>query len=249
MKRRTRRINHTHRSRIDRERVQLRVFAEANKVFISAQVDLDGLKIEADAKVFLDVSRKAQSERFLLGTASSPEALENVQTGFDDPIGLRYDVVVVGAEDALLLAAARRVRPENSDQQESLLPIRPASDLGELVWRLDLADQPVLEVNERIVRWRELADSPLFQSLVLPQVIAQLMAELIDQGTLEDSGDDEALAEWVGFIEDLGIDLNSLSSESPAEVRRAAIDEVVEAFAARHGFATRLASDVQWGGE
>ena len=123
MKRRTRRVNHTRRSRIDLQRCSLRVAARQDAVLVSATVDLKGLKLEENAKVFLDVSRKAQSQRLPLGTVGAPMMLSNAETAFDDPAGLRYDVVVVGAEDALLLAAARRVRPENSGAEESLLSL------------------------------------------------------------------------------------------------------------------------------
>lgn len=247
MKRRTRRINHTQRTRIDRARVQLRVVSNDDTVMLSVSVDLDGLNIEGDAKVFLDVSRKAQSERFALGTVERLATLENVATRFGDAVGLRYDVVVVGAEDALLLAAARRVRPENADAQESLLAIRPSGELDELAWRLDMYDgQPVIEVNDRILNWRDLADGSMFQSLVLPQVVGQILRHIAAQGGVDESDDDEPLVPWCAFFRELGVEVDLISSSEPSDVVDGLVEEAIAAFASRHGFASQIVAAGDW---
>ena len=54
MKRRTRRVNHTRRIRIELQRCALRVSARDHAVLVSARVDLSELILEPDAKVFLD---------------------------------------------------------------------------------------------------------------------------------------------------------------------------------------------------
>lgn len=240
MKRRTRRVNHTRRIRIELQRCAIRVSARDHAVLVSASVDLSGLILEPDAKVFLDVSRKAQSQRLPLGTMGTPTVLVNAETFFDDPAGLRYDIVVVGADDALLLAAARRVRPENSGAEESLLPIRP-EDLGERLWRLELDDgHPTLEVNSNSIRWRELADSALFQALVLPEVVGMILTFLAEQGVVEDDDADGPLHSWISFFGGLGVNVEDLSNELDPAARRAVIEQTVDGFARSHNFASSL---------
>ncbi len=233
-----RRINHTGRRRITRDRAVLRVVA-GGTVLVSIDADVRDLDFEDGAHVVLDISRKVQTERLELGPASRLVSMQNTPIGFDTPHGLTFDLKVVAPEDGLLLGVALGLKPEgeSADDVQSILPIRPAP-LGQRVWRFDLTESPMLEVNQDL-DWNELINRVDFQSLVFPEVLAQV-AERVLRSPLIEPGD--RLWEWSELLESLGWPVER--RPDPDEVGNVgiddAVDEIVAEFCESHGIAARL---------
>ncbi len=80
-----------------------------------------------------------------------------------------------------------------------LLAVR-SQDLGREVWKLDLSDEPLLLVNPRVVPRRHLIQSAEFQSLVLPEILRQILIRilLIDQIREVDDSEDWT-SRWLRF--------------------------------------------------
>ena len=68
---------------------------------------------------------------------------------------------------------------ESLAHKQSLLPVE-FRDLGERIWRLDVSDWPVLELNQRVADLGEIARSgESFLALVYPEVVRRILHEAI----------------------------------------------------------------------
>lgn len=200
----TRTLNFTGRKKIRRSDVQVTVTTQESPAAFTANLDLSGYKLPANAAVYVEAYRQAGYMRFAFGVVQRVQPPKDTSLAeFDAPEGVLFRVKVVstGRTPGLLLAEADRIRPRlmgGQQQPPSLLPVQPA-DLGEEVWRLDLdAEEPVLLVNRRLGDWRATARHPVFAALVFPEVYAQVLTRLADDDRLTPDDDAEDwYAQWL----------------------------------------------------
>ena len=187
-----RRINYTSRTRVKQESVDITVREISGAPPVAtAAARLDEYDLPPDADVVIEAYRKAEYQREHLGTVSAlPAQCEFVLHQFDSPAGVRFRLKVIGkrddaAKDApLLLAIADKIAPNEGDDQdahhEKLLSLVPA-DLDGEVWRLDLEDGPVLQIDRAYWDERQFVRSNWFFPLVIPSLLrATLTAALAD---------------------------------------------------------------------
>ncbi|MBJ7354360.1 MAG: hypothetical protein JHC98_06000 [Thermoleophilaceae bacterium] len=121
-----------------------------------------------------------------------------------------------GADSGLLLAVADEIRPTDASghggedskwESVPLLHLRPA-ELDGLLWRVDLTGSwPMLEYEESVPdnRLEHFVRGQLFRSLVLPEVVRQILTKLVveekdlehDEGTWQ-AGWIDLGGEWAG---------------------------------------------------
>ena len=249
-----RRLNFTGRRRIQRHRVTIRLYPGRPRSF-DAEFDLDGLGFPDDANVFVESYNSHSHMRFWFGTVGKPRTPD--ETGLSDitrrPLPrFRLKIVDNSQRHGLLIGVADKLvplRPEEDDEQRlSLLPV-DFSDLGERVWRLDLSDWPVLELNRRIDGVAEAArSSGAFLGLVYPEVVRRVLHDIVirQEVTDPDFDDSEWTSLWLRFAGELhGVGPPPAGVSEAAQTERLKwIEQAVEAFCRSHQARQRLEAAV-----
>jgi hypothetical protein len=237
-----RRINSTGRRKIPRSSITIRL-AEAggNGGRFSADYLLAGLGFPGEARVFIEAYNALSYMRFDFGTiAARREPVDTRLTEITPRPLPKFRLKVVDRRErvGLLLGVADQIvalRPDAElAHRQSLLPVE-FCDLGDQVWRLDLGDWPVLELNARIESIGEIARSgEAFLGLVYPEVVRRILHAIVIEQEQTDPGFDES--DWtslwlrfVGALPGVGAPPQHVSSESRAECLEW-IEEAVEAF-------------------
>ena len=204
-----RRINYTKRVKIKSESVDISVRAVSGAAPVAtATVRLEEYKLPPDAEVVVEAYRKASYARERMGTvAAMPDRFEFALREFDSPEGVRFRLKVVGKrEDAgkdapLLLGIADRISPNEGDDQDldydKLLRLVPAELNGE-VWRIDLEDGPVVQIERAYWDERSFVRTGWFFAMVIPTVLREaLRAALADN--YRDIEDEDWRSRWLRF--------------------------------------------------
>ena len=234
-----RRFNYTGRAKILRQDIKLALAETDGHVIFEGSLDLAEYELPPDALVFLEAYRQTKWMRFPLGSVGNvvfpPPYLRRL-TEFEagDHILFRIKVTPPTGEHKLLAAADRVpvARPEDLGKRDSLLEVAPA-ELGDEIWRLDLDDRPQLQINKSATdNWKQLAQSKLFQALVYPGVLRQILESILDQDWNDSTGDDWR-SQWLRFAS-----LLPGMGDPPVEEggRAAWVEDAVSAFAKKHSF-------------
>ena len=171
-----RRLNFTGRRKIPRSRISFRLEHDADGSYLfTADYDLRKLGFADDAQVFVEAYNAVSYMRFDFGTVAARRDPPDTRLREVTPRPMpRFRLKVVDRREraGLLLGVADQILPlrpqEGPDQRQPLLPV-DFCDLGNKVWRLDLSDWPVLELNHRIDAIADDARSgDAFLSLVYP---------------------------------------------------------------------------------
>ena len=239
----SRRIHFTSRRRITTNDVSISVDSDATPpTFTFDRLSLGRYSFPSDALVRVEAYRPATATymRFDLGTIADLGAQSNlVLTEFDLPEGIRFRLKVTAVAETTqgqLLGECSSIRPDWANGgQESLLTVRPA-DLQHEVFRLDLDDEPILLVNEKISQWRMVARDDYFMTLVYPDVLRRILTRILlydDPHDAEDSNDWQSL--WIRSARSQpGLSDLPQEDESDPTAISEWIDEAVAAFCANH---------------
>jgi hypothetical protein len=237
-----RRLNYTGRRSIARSRVTIRLVpaAEGPAAF-SADYDLDGMKFPLDARVYIEVYNASSYMRFDFGTVGRSRVPNDTRLVDITPRPLpkfRLKVVDEAERHGLLLGVADKLIPlrpeEDLHNKQSLLPV-DFVDLGERIWRLDLSDWPVLELNKRLESIAEAARaSGAFLGLLYPEVLRRILYEAVvaDAQTDPDADDDNWTTLWLRYACSLpGVEAppDEASAEATG-LREEWVDNAVQAF-------------------
>lgn len=205
-------FNFTGRSKIARNEVRFRLTDDGRSYFVSVAADLSDLP--ADAQVVAEAYDRTSYERQRLGSVGGelgegPYPLGGVPS---DTALFRLKVVSEeGADSGLLLAVADEIRPTDASghggedskwESIPLLHLRPA-ELDGLLWRVDLTGSwPMLEYEESVPdnRLEHFVRGQLFRSLVMPEVVRQILTKLV----VEEHDLDREEGTWQAGWIDLG---------------------------------------------
>jgi len=237
-----RRLNYTGRKKISRSNVTVRLSAAGGGVYaFDIEFDLSGYDFPSDAKVFVEAYNSASYMRFPFGTVAAredPKDLRLLEVTSRPLPKFRLKVVDQSKRHGLLLGVADKLVPlrpqEELANKQSLLPV-DFTDLDDQVWRLDLSDWPVLELNSRIESIAEVARSgDSFLGLVYPEVVRQILHEIVIEQELTDPGfdDSEWTSLWLRYVCALpGVSEPPQGTSEEARTRRADwIEDAVQAF-------------------
>jgi hypothetical protein len=244
-----RKLNFTERTRIPRAAVRIELRRDSDGVLSFEPVlTLAGVAAPPEARVYLEAQYRTSYMRFDCGTISNVQLpAERRLTDIDSDRVVRFRVKVVDhangqrrivAASSDLVVACESGGPPGA--RVSLLPVN-FDDLGDQVWRVHFeADQPVLELNNRIETIERLArNDPAFFALVYPAAIREILTHflIIERWDGDDEGDDWADL-WIRWSREI------IDEPVPNDVddRREWIDDVVVAFCGLHRVAEKMQS-------
>ena len=199
-----RRIHFTGRRRLTSQDVGINLHNEAVPLaFEIAHLSLQRHGLPGDALVRVEAYRQSAYMPFDLGTVTDLRLSSRLAlTEFATPDAIRFRVkvtAVAGATEGQLLAVGDRIRPAWIDGgQESLLPVRP-SGLDQEVFRLDLEDEPVLLINDKIDRWRDVSRDEHFVALVYPTVLRTILTRIVPGNLPDPDEGDDWRSSWIRF--------------------------------------------------
>jgi hypothetical protein len=233
-----RRLNYTGRIKIHRTDLKLGTSEAGGGLSFDANLRLSDYELPGEAQVFVEAYRQTSWMRFPFGTVAAIRPPENRKLSeFGSPEGIRFRVKVTQpGNEHVLLAVADHIRLALPDDSacESLLPVTPA-ELGNEIWQLDLdGAEPELLVNNMVTPdWRQLAYSPVFVSLVYPDVLRQVLVSILLNHKHRDIDDDiDWKSRWLRFSTQLpGIDPNVPSEEAGDDEVKQWVADAVAAFA------------------
>lgn len=245
------RINFTGRQRIVRERITLNRRGDETDTVFDLSANLHGLGLPSNANVVAEAYRQTNYVRLDCGTVGKMEDLVGLALPqFDTPASVRFRLKVVGAsggEEGRILAAADQLLPsavEGQMDRRTLLPVRPSPDLGQRLWRLDVAgEEPTLWVNNAAGDWRQLVGAASFEALVYPEVLRQITLWTLREA----EGEEELtgpLADWHAFLSRLGFRTQDAPGQGDDEARDLWIDDAVEQFCRIHKFLDVMATEM-----
>jgi hypothetical protein len=239
-----RRLNYTGRKRIARARATVRLLpAPGGGWQFDAEFELDGHDFPADASVFVEAYNATSYMRFDFGTVAArrqpPDLRLTEITASPLP---KFRLKVVDMRRGLLLGVADKLVPLQPEdalaRKQSLLPVE-FRDLGDRVWRLDVSDWPVLELNTHIADLGEIARSAdSFLALVYPEVVHRILHEalIVQEQTDPEFDEDDWTSLWLRYVCSLpGVDAPpepqpGASAEAARALAESWIDRAVQAF-------------------
>ena len=230
-------------------RIDLRREADGTLAF-DPQLDLVGIRAPRDARVYIEAQYRSSYMRFDCGSLAAPltpqnRRLDDIDSGrivrfrvkvVDHSSGARH---IVAASDDITVACDAGA----SASRLSLLPVN-FDDLGDEIWRIHFeADQPILELNNRIDDIEQLArhDSRFF-ALVYPAAVREVLTHflLVERWDENDEGGDtpELWIRWArGMIDE--------ALPADPDDRRAWIAGVIVAFCGVHRTADKMRSTAE----
>jgi hypothetical protein len=252
-----RRLNYTGRKRIPRSRVIIRLLPVGDTLYaFTAEFDLSGFNFPNDANVFIEAYNVASYMRFPFGTVAQRQDPDDARLLNITPRPLpkfRLKVVDQSKRHGLLLGVADKLIPlrpeEDLANKQSLLPV-DFCDLGDRIWRLELSDWPVLELNNRIDGISEAARSgESFLGLVYPEILRRILHEIVIVQDETDPGfdDSEWTSLWLSYVCSLpGVSEPPSGMSEEARARRAEwIEDAIQAFCRSRQARQRFAATIQ----
>lgn len=247
-------INFTGRKRILEQDAKIKLIPLGDGLSsFDAELRLDGYGLPSLARVFVEAFERTRYQRFsygVVGALKPPPKSDRVLTEFRGCELIRFRVKVVSAQEraGTLLGEADGITPRLPGEAEhtdrlSLLHVKPA-EIGDLVWKLNYPDGPngsvVLLINQSIPDYSLLVQTPSFSSLVLPQILREVLMRVLvsdpcDITSLGEDADEESWsARWVLFARSLVSEEELPSAETgDNDACLRWIDSAVGAFARR----------------
>ncbi|MBW0176668.1 hypothetical protein [Sediminibacterium sp.] len=211
-----RRFNYTNRLKIDRNRIDISLFKDRDGKYFRAKINLEGLEMPPQAKIYIEANYKGVYQRFAFGTIAHFKEPESTRLNELPETELAYfDIAIVdeAGKVGLLLGSAKGIvvsTDGSPNDRISLLPVNPV-DLKNQFWKLtfDSGDEgrPVLEINKNIPDILEMARNDVkFISLVYPAAFRSVLIKLLLEQDDFDAEEGTWIADWLKFtIAVLGI--------------------------------------------
>ena len=205
-----RRLNFTGRRRIPRSQVLVRLASGTGEAWrFDATFALSDFQFPPESTIFVEAYNPTSYMRFDFGTIGElvvPEDRNLTDITATPLPKFRLKVVDRRERHGQLLGVADKLIPlradETPDQRQSLLPVE-FTDLQNCIWRLDISDWPVLQLNRRVADLGEIARSAdWFLGLVYPEVVRRILhAAVVDQGQTDpDFDDSDWTCLWLQYV-------------------------------------------------
>jgi hypothetical protein len=204
-----RRFNYTGRTKIPRNRVDISLLKDNEGKYFKAKINLQGLDLPSEAKIYIEANYKGVYQRFHFGTVGHFKEPESTRLNELPETELAYfDISVVDetGKIGLLLGKAKGIGISTDgipNDRIPLLPVNPA-DLKNQFWKLSFDSgedgRPVLEINRNIPEVFEMARNDIkFISLVYPAAFRGVLLKLLEQDEF-DTEEDSWISQWLKFL-------------------------------------------------
>ena len=203
-----RRLNYTNRQKIERKRISLKKIDDEEIPAIDVAIDFTNMNLPINAAVYIEAYHGAYYARFPFGTVGAfkkPQDTNLVSLGDIDNLHFRVKIVDESSKHGLILAEASGLVLEGCESTKSILPIQCIA-LGNEVWRINCADGPILQLNNRIPHIMDKAISDYkFFFYIYPAVIREILTKIILVYGLSDEEDPENWErDWLVFANRFG---------------------------------------------
>lgn len=235
-------FNYTQRRKIEKKEAQFSFEKDSlDSPVFNAHFSLDTTLYPSEAVIYVEAYYKETRQRFDYGSVANiqpPKSRVLDKLDLTGPIKFRVLIVDERESHGLLLASGDDFRADDSDDDDrsSILPVRKR-DLGQLTWKVEFetGSMPELCVNNAIPDVIEKVKSdPVFQSLILPSALKQVLVYYLWN---EEDEDNDNYQQWLSFAE-------MLADKKPSTVDVIElltwVDEVVENFSSRFDLTDRL---------
>ena len=230
------RFNYTHRRKINRSDIEIKVQGE-DKPYFTANINLDDYNFPLDASVVIEAYRQATWMRFEFGTIGRfmpPQ--DTFLMDFDVPDAILFRVKVIeNSCHKKIIAMTKEIRPRSADESPDnripLLPLKP-HNLTHKIWDINFTDEgPLLLVNNKLNNPKFLTKSPVFQALVFPEIIKTVYSRIL---LVEMDNETDWCKNWLQFSKNLPgampVPNLSVSLETNKGEREDWIEEISNAF-------------------
>lgn len=244
-----RRINSTGRRKIGREHFDICMIDPAPGDPLRAKVELHlgRAGFPDSAPVIVEAYHRSSGMRFDCGTVANlsvPPVLDLTEVDQGGGVLFRIKVLDPDAASGRIIGSAERIQPRNEGEDEdrrSLFPLI-TRDLGEEVWRVDVADDmaPSLVLNNRLPGFSQnVQNDPLLQGVLLPAALRIVLKELAAEPVPDEADESSWKADWLEYCK------NNLDAEDPAtleseEAQDLWIDNAVKNFCEQGSFIGRI---------
>lgn len=219
-------LNFTSRKRIERHHIRISGHTAGTEgYFILDRLEVSEYAFPNDAQVVVESwTGKYGFQRFDIGRLDRIDFGKQNRFAANDLPNATFRIkVVAGGESGRILGDADNIPVEIGGKPPSILPIDPV-DLDNRVWWLEIDEEtgPVLQMNQRLPDYQQIARDTEFRATIMPSVVYQIALWVV---TSMDSGEADAkVRRWAKALTLPGVD--------PTRVN-------VEDEDARHDFAVR----------
>lgn len=201
-------LNYTNRNRIE-QKESLFSFTECDDGIPEFHVkfNLDTATYAEDADLYVEAHYKETRQRFYFGKINNitPPANRKLdELDLTGPTLFRVIIVDTSGHHGLLLASGDRFRGDTDNKDEenksSLLTVKTSDNLGQTTWRVefDTGGSPELWLNNKIPSAiQKMRGDPVFQSLVLPAALRQILMYYL----WNEDEENEYHKRWMTFAE------------------------------------------------
>ncbi|MBI3133323.1 MAG: hypothetical protein HYZ14_01500 [Bacteroidetes bacterium] len=247
-----RKFNYTGRKKLSKDRVDISIINGKPYKSFSVKLNLKGLKLSDDAKIYIEPYHRSSFMRFYFGTVANelnPESTFLTEIPSTSIVLFRVKIVDETNANGRIVRFADKIRPKNSDEtsnsRASILHIDWDQDLDQEIFRITFpqGDFPRLEINRRIENSKELMkNDQIFRALVFPVVVKEVATKIVSTSDEEfEEGDDSWQSIWMRFIKDyLHLNIEIDFKDGNPDDHQYWIEEVVAAFCRKNKFRTKL---------
>ena len=196
-----------------------------------------------NADLYVEAHHGETRQRFYFGKINniSPPANRKLnELDLTGPTKFRVMIVDPSGKHGLLLASGDNFRGDADDKDEnnksSLLTVKTSPHLGQTTWKVefDTGGIPELYLNNRIPgAIQKMSEDPLFQSLVLPAALRQILMYLL----WNDDEESEYSERWMTFASSFA---ENKPEDSDPEALTSWVEDVVAGFSTRFDLCDRL---------
>jgi hypothetical protein len=247
-----RKFNYTGRKKLNRQRVDISIIDEPPHKTFTAILDLEGLGLSGDAKVYIEPYHKSSFMRFSFGTVSNLQPPEKtILTDIPSTTIIKFRVKVVDetTKNGRIIRIADKIKPKNleeSGNRLSILHIDWDKDLDQQIFRVTFPDNdyPRLEINKRIENAKELVKSDaIFRALVFPVAVRQVAERIVITRNLFEEEDSSWQSIWLKFIKNIlhvNVEVDFEEESDNEDEMNYWVEEIVAAFCRKNKFRTKF---------
>lgn len=240
-------LNYTGRVRINQEHIQLELEDGPQGFQVQGKLDLAPYGFK-DAKVIIELYRQSYRVRSACGDVQDTVTVAANFKRYAQASALLCDIKVVSVDPAKagqVIGWAKQIRPElsgnSSGMRQGLLPFTPKDDMGDVLWATDTSgDDPAVLINAHIDNWKSFCRGPIFQSLVMPEIVRDLSQWLWDAFDRYPAGDNEVINRWVAAFKAFGADIEEYKDSNPEDNAITWAIHAVNEFSAKFKFLKRF---------